>query len=146
MIQFTCPCGQALQVQDANAGRKVRCPACGRELDVPGGQVVPAADVPRPVVLEPDEGVRRPRPDRPGGQEGEGPSRPPRTSGMAIASVVLGVLSLVPCCSVLAGLPAILLGALGLGEIGRGLGRVKGEWAWPSRASSPAASACCVCR
>jgi hypothetical protein len=50
--------------------------------------------------------------------------RPVRTSGKAIASLVLGILSL--GFSLLSGIPAIVLGALGLRDIGRSQGRMGG--------------------
>ncbi len=39
-ISLTCECGRALRVKDEAAGRKVRCPGCGKVLPVPR----PAAD------------------------------------------------------------------------------------------------------
>jgi len=49
------------------------------------------------------------------------------TSGKAIAAVVFGVLSL--CLSILAGVPAIILGVLGLNDISRSRGRLGGRGA-----------------
>jgi prepilin-type processing-associated H-X9-DG protein len=49
----------------------------------------------------------------------------PRTSGKSIASLVLGILSFF--CFFFTGLPAIILGAMGLSEIGRSGGRVVGR-------------------
>jgi hypothetical protein len=52
--------------------------------------------------------------------------RPPvRTSGKAVASLVLGVLSF--CLSALAGIPAVILGVLGLNDISRSPRRVGGR-------------------
>ena len=45
---------------------------------------------------------------------------------MATASIILGILSLV-LCSVFTGLPAIILGAMSLGTIGRSRGRITGK-------------------
>jgi prepilin-type processing-associated H-X9-DG protein len=50
---------------------------------------------------------------------------PTRTSGKAIASLVLGILSF--CFSLFAAIPAIILGALALNEINREEGRVTGK-------------------
>jgi prepilin-type processing-associated H-X9-DG protein len=51
--------------------------------------------------------------------------RPVATSGKAIASLVLGLLS---CCfSILAGIPALILGGLSLGDINRSGGRLTGR-------------------
>ena len=124
MIQFACPCGKALHARDEFAGQTTRCPACGRELDIPG-EGVQTADAPRAAGSPADEGVRRARPDRSRGAEWEDRPRPPTTSGMAVASLVLGVLSLL--CSLLSGLPAIVLGVIALVDIGRSEGRKKGK-------------------
>lgn len=48
-----------------------------------------------------------------------------RTSGKAIASLVLGLLS--PLLCLFTGIPALILGILGLSEINRSGGRVKGQ-------------------
>ena len=68
---------------------------------------------------------------QPTGQMGE-PYKPPttnksngKTSGKAIASLVLGLLSLVGAC--LTGIPGLILGILGLNEINRSGGRVGGK-------------------
>ena len=50
--------------------------------------------------------------------------QPSATSGKAIASLILGVFSLL-CC--LTGIPAIIFGALGLGDVNRSGGRVTGS-------------------
>ena len=98
-------------------------PRTGR---APAARGVKPADALGDAVLPPDEGLRPSRPDRPGDADWETPPQPPVTSGKAVASVVLGVLSLL-VCSVFAGVPAIILGALGLRDIGRGQGRVTGK-------------------
>ena len=124
MIQFTCPCGKALHAQDEHAGQTTRCPACGRDLDIPDAEGVQTADAPRSPGRPRDDALR----DEPGRTRADWDDRgrPPSTSGKAVASIILGVLSLL-LCSVFTGLPAILLGALGLGDIGRGQGRVGGK-------------------
>lgn len=124
MIQFTCPCGKALHAKDEYAGQTTRCPDCGRDLDIPGETGVKAAG---PRVGRPsDEAVRRSRPDRPDDADFEERPRPTTTSGKAVASLILGVLSLF-LCSVFTGLPAILFGALGLRDVSLGRGRVHGK-------------------
>jgi prepilin-type processing-associated H-X9-DG protein len=50
---------------------------------------------------------------------------PPRTSGMAIASLVLGICSFF--CTVITGIPAIILGCISLSTIGRSRGAVTGQ-------------------
>jgi prepilin-type processing-associated H-X9-DG protein len=100
-ILVTCECGKQFQTRDENVGRRAQCPECGRELIIPKGDVNPFD---APTLLE---GVEA------------------RTSGKAIASLVLGLLSLV--CTLFTGIPAIILGALGLSDIGRSGGRIGGK-------------------
>jgi len=101
-IVVRCECGKEFQTRDENAGRRARCPECQRELIVPEPKPVP---------------------------EGEfAPLRefgPPKTSGKAIASLVLGVFSFF--CSILAGVPAIIFGILGLNDINNPSKRVSGK-------------------
>src|SRR5262249_32768426 len=106
-ITFTCDCGKSLQAEDQYAGRKTRCPACGRELPIPGrADAVQAADTMPPAATarreEPSERRWAERAD----EFGEGP----RTSGKAIASMVVGIVSL--CLPVL--IPAAIAGILGI--------------------------------
>ena len=96
MIQFTCPCGKALHAQDEHAGQTMRCPACGRDLDIPDAAGVQTADAPRSA----GPATGRGRAGKAGsvrGQDREDRPRPPTTSGKAITSVILGVLSLMLC-------------------------------------------------
>jgi type II secretory pathway pseudopilin PulG len=58
-------------------------------------------------------------------QSNPAPGQPPATSGKAIASLILGLCSMVLCC--VAGIPAIIVGAFGLGEINRSGGKVTGS-------------------
>ncbi|MBI4616745.1 MAG: hypothetical protein HY720_24245, partial [Planctomycetes bacterium] len=36
-IRFECECGKRLSVPDERAGKRVRCPGCGKPVSVPGG-------------------------------------------------------------------------------------------------------------
>ncbi len=67
--------------------------------------------------------VQQPPPQPPIGvataQPEPGPGQPPRTSGMAIASLVLGVLCL--------GLPGLILGIIALVQIGKNPTRLRGQ-------------------
>jgi hypothetical protein len=65
------------------------------------------------------------RPADPLGDVSDQNKWPTRTSGMAIASIVLGLLSF--CLSLFTGIPAIILGALSRREIERSGGRVAGK-------------------
>ena len=49
-------------------------------------------------------------------------AKPSGTSGKAIASLVLGLLSIVGMC--LTGIPGLILGSMGLGDINRSAGRI----------------------
>ena len=100
-ILVTCECGQQFQTRDENAGRRAKCPDCGRELLVPKPAQSPNDDV---VEFDPSGTA---------------------TSGKAIASLILGVCSFV--CIVFTGVPAIVLGCLGLNDINRSRGRIKGS-------------------
>ena len=149
-IEFGCPCGKSLKARDEQAGMRVRCPACGEEVVVPGAapQVLEAiqADEERPRPARPAGGGIRPRDERaerPGGSrpdsrrvrdredEGDGYEDeedrrgPARTSGKAVAALVLGLLSF--CASILTGIPAIIYGILSLQDIGRSKGRLRGS-------------------
>lgn len=54
------------------------------------------------------------------------PVSQPRTAGLAIASLVLGLLA-ITCCSILAGIPALILGSLALQRIGASGGTLGGK-------------------
>jgi hypothetical protein len=81
---------------------QVVCPACGRNIVVPS---TPEAKQPAPSASQP----------------------PGRTSGKAVASLVLGLPALFFCMNILTGIPAIIFGVLGLKEIGRSGGRLQGK-------------------
>ncbi len=100
-ILVTCECGKQFQAKDENIGRRFNCPNCNREVVVPK----PESEA----YLEPPlyENI------------------PPRTSGQAIASLVLGVLSFF--CTFFTGLPAVILGAMSLSGIGNSKGRLEGK-------------------
>jgi hypothetical protein len=130
MIRFVCPCGKQLQAREENAGKTVLCPACKQQLRVPQP---PATAVQPEEALEPAPAPSRVQRERPVlREESEADDRPrrrgaePGSSGKAIASLVLGILSLCGC-SCLAGLPAILLGILSLLDIGRAAGALTGK-------------------
>ena len=123
MIHFPCPCGKALQVGDEQAGRNMRCPDCGREVAIPGGEGVQTAYAPRAAGSPPDEDVRT-RPDRSSADRNDRPLAP-TTSRLAVASLVLGLLSLF--LNVWTTLPAIVLGIIALWDIAHSERRRKGN-------------------
>ena len=102
-ITVICECGKKIQTKDENAGRHFACTECGRELVVPQAGFEPYDTPPGPL----------------GGFD------EPSTSGKAITSLVLGILSF-PCVF-FAGIPAIIFGAIGLSDIGKSHGRLKGK-------------------
>ncbi len=53
--------------------------------------------------------------------------QPAQTDGGAIASMVLGIASIVLCLTFLAGIPAIIIGHISLSRIKKSMGRLKGE-------------------
>jgi prepilin-type processing-associated H-X9-DG protein len=95
-IEVACECGNRFRVGDEALGHHVGCPACGRALLVSKGS--------EPWLIE---------------------DATPTTSGKAIASLILGILSF--GCTFFTGLPAIILGAMGLSDIGKGGGQVGGK-------------------
>jgi hypothetical protein len=137
MIRFTCECGRELNARDEDAGKRITCRDCGRQLLVPDDRagVVPAEEVPRREA--PSRAVRAGRPDEPYDEEEprrrrrEDEEEAPRdrvpsgTSGKAIFSLVLGLVSF--ACTLLTGVPAIILGVLALGDIKRSRGRLGGQ-------------------
>jgi hypothetical protein len=100
-IVVACECGKSFQAPDEDAGTRAVCPFCGREQTVP-----------KPAYMADDlfAGMV---------------SRDVRSSGKAIASMILGFTSF--CCSILTGVPAIILGVLGLVEIDGSKGHLKGR-------------------
>ena len=101
-IVVRCECGNQFQTGDENAGRAARCPVCQRELIVPQRSQHPDSELA----------------DFPG-------DRPTQTSGKAIASLILGICSFVVCC--IGGLPAIILGMMGLNDINNPKKRLTGK-------------------
>ena len=60
-------------------------------------------------------------------QPQKSPAVAPMTSGLAIASFVLGMVGLVLCFGPLAGIPGVILGILALGKIGGSGGELSGK-------------------
>ncbi len=139
-IALACPsCGARMEYQDGDAGRGGQCPTCKAEIQIPqhtkmcvgcrrhvalevtscpacGTALAPGAP-PRPAA--PAEPYRSPMMP-PGEPMGE-----PQTSAKAVTSLVLGIMSFGLWC--VTGVPAIILGALALGDIRRAAGRMKGS-------------------
>src|SRR5262245_16653941 len=112
-ILVTCECGKQLQAKDEFAGRRTSCPDCGRELIIPAMAAAEPAD-----------------PYAGGPTFEPGPAKVslgeiPKTSGKAIASLVLGICSYFVCC--LTSVPGLILGMMGLKEVNQSDGRVQGK-------------------
>ena len=101
-ILVTCECGKQFQAKDENVGRKFLCTECGREVTVPKPESAAYDEA------SPFQNIEK------------------RTSGKAITSLVLGILSIFPC-SFLTGLPAVIFGAFGLSTINNSRGRIGGK-------------------
>ena len=120
-IEYTCSCGQRLQAQSADIGKLMRCPACGLETAVPDASQ--SAEAHEPLGRATSSISHQGREERL--DEFDERPRAEGTSGKAIAAVVFGALSF--CLSILAGIPAIVLGVLSLNEIARSRGRLGGR-------------------
>jgi hypothetical protein len=46
LVFFPCPCGKRLKAAGKFAGKKLRCPGCGKVLPVPGGEAGESAPAP----------------------------------------------------------------------------------------------------
>jgi Protein of unknown function (DUF1559)/Domain of unknown function (DUF4190) len=119
MIQFSCECGRELKAPEELAGKQVRCPACKQVQTVPASGI---ATEPREAI--PAQAERR-RPTLSDDEEEPMPDGPTVTSRKAAWSLGLGIASLF--CSLLTGIPAVILGALALGDINRSRGRTAGS-------------------
>jgi prepilin-type processing-associated H-X9-DG protein len=60
-IQLLCECGQWYQTDDRNAGRRAKCPVCGRVLVVPAAEVVADRADDEVMVIEAAPSYTRPR-------------------------------------------------------------------------------------
>jgi len=101
-ILVTCECGKQFQAKDENVGRRFNCPNCDREVTVPKPDANPYYE--------------------PAGH----PIGPVKTSGNAIASLVLGILSVLGCIF-FTGIPAVICGIMSLSSIGKSNGRLEGK-------------------
>jgi hypothetical protein len=117
MIRFTCSCGKQLQAKDEHAGRTTRCPDCGREL-----QIAASSEA-----IQPEAPKRRPYVDADDDDEERVRRRPAEHSGKATASLILGIFAFF--CSILTGIPAIILGIMALADVGNSRRRVTGRGA-----------------
>ncbi len=124
MIRFACACGNELRADDEMAGRQVLCAACGQMQTVPAVTAEKPAGAREEIQEEPPP-RRRPESAEDDEDEGEFGRPPERTSGKAARSLGLGIASFL--CLLFTGIPAVILGAFALRDIGRSRGRVGGQ-------------------
>lgn len=104
-IKFTCPnCDQKLSVEESEAGTEAICPSCSHPLLVP---MVAARPSPPPVYESVNPFASRPSPD-------SGPAMATRARTLAIWSLVLGLIGLVPVLGLGTGALGLLLGIIAL--------------------------------
>jgi prepilin-type processing-associated H-X9-DG protein len=104
MIDYACPhCGLMLQIPDEYAGQPGTCRRCGNTITPPG------------------------TPGAPVYAGAQGPAAPPMptTDGLAIASLVLGVLAFV-CLGPVFSIPGVILGHMARSRIRQSGGRIGG--------------------
>ncbi len=94
MIRFPCSkCGKALGIADTEAGKFIKCPACGEKVKIPGDKAAGGA-APRPPGAVQKAAPRKPPAETDGEDEGlvevepveeaEEPRRPPRVKVRAV--------------------------------------------------------------
>ena len=102
MLQFSCPhCSQAFEVRESQTGEVTPCPLCGKDVQIPAAPPTTPGELATSGVL----------------------SGPVRTSGLAIGSLVCGLIMCVPPAS----LAGIVLGIVALTQIGNPANRLTGR-------------------
>src|SRR6266704_1655591 len=111
------------------------CPQCGTAV-VKAPAANPPQQAPPPPApsagsawLNPPPGQSQQYPGQPQAYPGQAQQyiAPPPTDGKAIASMILGIVSIFFCLSVLTGIPAVILGHISLSNIRKSMGRIKGN-------------------
>jgi len=110
-------CGAVMNVRDDMAGKRGKCPHCGNIIEVP--QPAPTAQPPPPPPPPPP-------PVSPAGAPFYAGGPPGKTCGLAIVSLVLGIVGAL-CLGVLAGVPALILGLVASSKIGKSQGTLGGK-------------------
>ena len=101
-ISFHCPhCRKALHIHASGSGLKMNCIGCGKPLVVPHESDVSSGMV--------HHGM------------------PAKTSGLAIASIILGCVSIVLCLGPITGLPAVITGHMARSRIRASNGHESGD-------------------
>jgi hypothetical protein len=127
-ITVTCPhCREEARAPADAAGRNADCPSCGKSFTIP-----PVANNNPPPVRERVAPLPAPSAPHPASPIplASAAVQMPVTSGMAIASMVLGILGLVGgwmCCGVVFPVLALVFGHLSLSQIQKSSGRLTGK-------------------
>ncbi len=152
MPVFSCSgCDKRLSIGEEFSGRQIQCPYCGKSVTAPSLELPVAEEVgqaihgDRPALGELAAALRQPAPAAPprspargqamrgpayrrgaaGGYVGTNIRYAERTSGLAIASMIMGILSLISyCLGPLFGILALIFGSISMSTISRtpGLG------------------------
>ncbi len=144
-IEFKCKkCGQPLAIDEGEVGKEAKCPGCGSGFTVPTVEeakaqvAAPSAEEAEAQAAAPSGGGERRCPacgvpvkpearfcNSCGSEMGKGTSPlQKKTSGFAIASLVLGILGF--CTSGIASIPGLILGIVGLQRVKRSSGALTG--------------------
>ena len=89
-LSFSCDCGQEMQAKEEHAGRRTRCPKCGKDVMIPSVEPAPPPGEP----LRPEAVAERRRPDAGRYEDDDEPRqrRRPQSSGMGAGWIIILVL------------------------------------------------------
>jgi hypothetical protein len=141
MIRFRCPCGKVLRAEERFAGEEITCPACGEDVRIPTEEGVAAGEPRAPASSRRQEPAATPRRRRRAEDEDRDWDAPGPAGGKAVLGLILGLLAvsatvvlvlldvllknrtlgvIALVCAAVLGIPAIVLGLLGLAARNRG--------------------------
>lgn len=129
-IRIECPeCGAQQTLDDAAAGGEATCEACGARLRVPAAEPEAAQQAEPSPQLEAVSGEEAPAYAAP---VAEAMPAAPKTSGLAVASLIVGIVSLPLslCCpplSIIGALAALVMGLIAASQIGKSGGQLGGK-------------------
>ncbi|MBI4615019.1 MAG: DUF4190 domain-containing protein [Planctomycetes bacterium] len=138
-IELSCACGHRMRVKDELGGKKIRCPKCAAPIVVQSAAVPVSSHDPAtkacPVCGEPI--LATASKCKHCGEYLSGAPRPaaiaappvaPRTSGMAVASLVLGILGAPTCIyGTVFQILAMVFGIIALKQIDASRGQIEGR-------------------
>jgi len=137
-MDISCPhCGVILKATGDLVGKTVRCSGCHKTFEVSASTAPPSTGATSPWPEPPGPVPTAPYAAGPGGYYGpEG-----RTSGMATASLVLGIISIPTCIAY--GIPSLVCGILGVVFAGSAVKSVYPDKLAPSSAGLAKAGRIC---